>query len=153
MLELVKELSHNAHMDEAQQSEEIIGRLLELNHRMRLHFEDTAESLGLSPAEARSLHVLGDPRPMSDLAGAMHCDASYVTQLADRLEEAGLVEREPDPDDRRVKRLVLTPKGEQTRRELVSRIHETTPALAGLNDQERARFLALLESLDRVTAS
>ena len=140
-------------MDEPQRSEEIIGRLLDLSRRMRLHFEETAESLGLAPAEARSLHVLGDPRPMSDLAGAMHCDASYVTQLADRMEEAGLVEREPDPDDRRVKRLVLTSKGKETRRELVRRIHATTPALAGLDKSERAEFLALLRSLDRVSAS
>ena len=88
---------------------------------------------------------------MSDLAGAMHCDASYVTQLADRLEEAGLVEREPDPDDRRVKRLVLTSKGEETRDELIGRIHETTPAFAGLDEEQRAAFLDILRALGRVT--
>lgn len=32
-------------------------------------------------------------------------------------------------------------------------LHATTPAFAGLNDQERARSLALLTSLDRVTAN
>lgn len=38
-------------MDETLRPPEI-GGLLELNHRMRLHFEETAESLGLSSAEA-----------------------------------------------------------------------------------------------------
>ena len=139
-------------MEDFDRKKEIIGRLLDLNHRMRAHFEEVADSLGLSPPEARSLHVLGEPRSMSDLAGAMHCDASYVTQLADRLEEADLVEREPDPDDRRVKRLVLTAKGEDTRQELVNRVHSSTPALAGLDEQAQLEFLTLLRSLQVSTS-
>lgn len=89
---------------------------------------------------------------MSDLAGAMDYDASYPTQLADPLEGTGLVEREPDPDDRRVKLLVLMTKGEKTRRELLHRIHATTPAFGGLDGKQQAEFLALLRSRNSVPA-
>ncbi len=67
------------------------------------------------------------------MAESLCCDASYITVLADRLEARGLVNRAPDPDDRRVKRLVLTKRGRKVREELLTAIHETTPALAGLD--------------------
>lgn len=75
--------------------------------------------------------------------------ASYITVLADRLEARGLVIRSPDPEDRRVKRLVLTDAGRELRGRLVEAIHATTPALAGL---DAARRQALLETL-RVLAA
>ena len=58
---------------------------------------------GLTPPQAISLMRLQPDAPPSlgDLARHMHCDASYATALADRLEERGLVERYPDPEDRR----------------------------------------------------
>ena len=49
---------------------------------------------------------------MGELAEHLYCDASNVTGIVDRLEGRGLVERKPDPNDRRVKRLVLTPQGQ-----------------------------------------
>ena len=52
---------------------------------------------------------------MSDLAETWGCDASYVTTLADGLQERGLAERRPHPTDRRVKTIVLTPEGRAKR--------------------------------------
>ena len=40
---------------------------------------------------------------MRHLASLLKCDPSNVTFLVDRLEERGLVERQTDPADRRVK--------------------------------------------------
>ena len=51
------------------------------------------------------------PKPMSELAAAMFCDASNITGIADRLEARGLVERVPSAQDRRVKTLVPHPRG------------------------------------------
>ena len=48
---------------------------------------------------------------MKELGLRMHCDPSFVTSIADMLEKRGLAVREPDPADRRVKRLVLTSAG------------------------------------------
>lgn len=48
----------------------------------------------------------------------MNCEASNLTGLVDRLEARGLVERQPHPDDRRVKCVGLTAAGEQLGRDV-----------------------------------
>ncbi|CAM5399605.1 MarR family winged helix-turn-helix transcriptional regulator [Streptomyces abikoensis] len=50
---------------------------------------------------------------MSDLATAVAFSSGGLTRLADRMEEAGLIRREPDPADRRAALAVLTESGEQ----------------------------------------
>src|SRR5918911_2116221 len=72
-------------------------------------FPRVAHQLGLSPPQLKVLHTLapGVELPMGALAESMFCDASNLTGLVDRLEERGLIERRPDPDDRRVKRLTV----------------------------------------------
>ena len=77
-------------------------------------------------------------------AGALHCDASYVTVLSDRLESLGLVERVPDPSDRRVRQLVLTKEGRRMRTRLITKVHSTSPAVANLDAAQRDQLLALL---------
>lgn len=70
------------------------------------------------------LHVSeGDGgRRMTDLAEAVVMSKSGLTALVDRMEKEGLVERRPDPDDRRVTRIALTDRGEERFAE-VSRHH------------------------------
>src|SRR5581483_11979770 len=53
------------------------------------------------------------PTPMSRLAEVLNCEASNLTGLVDKLENRGLVERQPDPGDRRVRLLALTEAGLQ----------------------------------------
>ena len=48
---------------------------------------------------------------MTDLAAAVVISKSGLTSLVDRMEEAGLVAREPDPDDRRAIAVALTAAG------------------------------------------
>jgi DNA-binding MarR family transcriptional regulator len=86
-----------------------------LGERPRISAE--LSELGLHPGLALALRFLepGEPRPMSTLAGLLRCDASNVTNIADRLEAGGMVERRPSEHDRRIKTLVLTPHGEAVR--------------------------------------
>jgi DNA-binding MarR family transcriptional regulator len=86
-----------------------------LGQRPRINAE--LADLGLHPVQALALRFLepGEPRPMNTLAVLLRCDASNVTNIADRLERAGLVERRAAEHDRRVKTLVLTPHGEDVR--------------------------------------
>src|ERR1700741_3817252 len=65
----------------------------------------------LFPPQLLVLKTLDRPRPMREVAATMGCDSSNLTGITDRLEERGLVMRTADPDDRRVKRLVLTDDG------------------------------------------
>src|SRR5688572_22312872 len=90
--------------------------------------------LELTPNDARALGML-DPvhgRTMSSLAESWGCDASNATCMIDRLEQRGLAERRSLPDDRRVKMVVLTPKGVRTRTALIEAIYKPPPALVEL---------------------
>jgi DNA-binding MarR family transcriptional regulator len=81
------------------------------------------------------------PKPMSELAASMFCDASNITGIADRLESRGLVERRSAARDRRVKMLVLTPEGERVRAEVAARLAEPPESLTSLSaaDQRTLR--------------
>jgi DNA-binding MarR family transcriptional regulator len=83
------------------------------------------------------------PKPMSELAATMFCDASNITGIADRLEARGLVERVPAAHDRRVKTLVLTPEGVRVRAAIAARLSEPPEALTSLPaaDQRALRDL------------
>ena len=74
-----------------------------VGEEMRSRLTRVAADYGLSPLHAHLLHVLEPPAAMGAAAGRMCLDASYLTGLADRLEELGLVRRRPDTTDRRVK--------------------------------------------------
>lgn len=90
--------------------------------------------LGLTFPLAHALRVLDPdrPRPMRELADELFCDASNITALADRLEGKGLAERQPDPGDRRVKALALTPEGERARDRVLEIMSEPPPPIAAL---------------------
>ena len=94
--------------------------------------------MGLSPQQSMDLSTLqpGEPMPMSALAEALHCDNSNVTGIVDRLEAAGLAERQPGERDRRVKAVVLTEKGEWTRIEIERRAGQPPPRLAKLSEED-----------------
>jgi DNA-binding MarR family transcriptional regulator len=79
----------------------------------RERFIAGSEQLGLTPLHAGALRMLAlnGPTPMRALAGMLHCDASNVTGIVDRLERRGLAARQSDPADRRVKLVQLTPQG------------------------------------------
>jgi DNA-binding MarR family transcriptional regulator len=104
-------------------------------------FPTVAAELELSPPQAIVLRLLAEPRAMSELATAMHCDNSNVTGIVDRLEERGLVERRNAERDRRVKLIATTRRGRELREELNRRIAEPPEALRGLSaaDQRALR--------------
>jgi DNA-binding MarR family transcriptional regulator len=84
---------------------------------------------------------------MSDLAEHWGCDASYVTTLADGLQERGLAERRPHPTDRRVKTIVLTAEGRATRERALELLSEPPSAFTALNAAEQRQLRDLLRKL------
>lgn len=66
--------------------------------------------LGLTPAEARTLSNVARTGPVrqSVLAERMGIEAMTLSACLDRLEARGLVERAPDPSDRRAKLVDIT---------------------------------------------
>ena len=94
--------------------------------------------LGLSFQQSMALMRLqpGSPLPMSVIAAELGCDNSNVTGIVDRLEAAGLAERQPFANDRRVKAVALTPKGEAVRAEVQLRAGQPPPELAALSERD-----------------
>ncbi|MFB2596204.1 MarR family winged helix-turn-helix transcriptional regulator [Herbiconiux sp. P17] len=70
--------------------------------------------LGLTPSQGEAIRVIGDFAPLSlqDVGRLLICEnGTNPSRLVDRLVDAGLVSREPAPDDRRRVTLSLTPAG------------------------------------------
>jgi DNA-binding MarR family transcriptional regulator len=63
-------------------------------------------------------------------------DPSNYTGLADRLEERGLIERRPDPADRRIKAIAMAEEGSLMRSDFQRRLAGDPGALATLNDSQ-----------------
>ncbi|MEU8246887.1 MarR family winged helix-turn-helix transcriptional regulator [Nonomuraea sp. NPDC048916] len=82
------------------------------------------------------------------LAQRLGIDKTVMTYLVDDLERAGLVERRPDPADRRNKRVLATAEGRATWASLRSRLeHAEEHVLAPLEAAERPLFRELLRKL------
>jgi DNA-binding MarR family transcriptional regulator len=76
--------------------------------------EARLSEVGLSLAKLAALNRLteaGESLPLGQLAERLSCVKSNVTQLVDRLEADGLVNRTSDPNDRRSRLAVLTEAG------------------------------------------
>lgn len=61
--------------------------------------------------------------PLSDISARMLCDNSNLTGIVDRLISKGYVQRRPDPQDRRVSLICLTPAGSEKLRRIKPRHH------------------------------
>ena len=75
--------------------------------------------------------------------------ATRVSRLVDRAEAAGLVERMPDPDDRRAQHVVLTPKGREAAQTFAPLMTDVLDDLVvdTLTAAERATLIELLDRL------
>src|ERR1700682_2775188 len=110
--------------------------------RVHAHFAAIVAELDLAPVQAKALHELevDPPISMRELAERLKSDPSNITGLIDRLESRGLVERRPDPDDRRVKGLVVTPAGIEIRERIWQDVLGHAPHLAVLSADERIQL-------------
>ncbi|MGC1268983.1 MAG: MarR family transcriptional regulator [Croceibacterium sp.] len=106
---------------------------------------------GASLARTKVLLLTQKQGPVraTDIAEMFSLAPRTVTDTLDGMERQGLIRREPDAKDRRVKRIHLTDAGrealaatEPTRRELISQVIGT------LNEAEQAEFARLLDKLD-----
>jgi DNA-binding MarR family transcriptional regulator len=70
---------------------------------------------------------------MNVLAEALHCDASNITGLVDKLEARGIIQRQSDPGDRRVKMIALTQAGIKFRAKLMERLSQPSSSITGLS--------------------
>jgi DNA-binding MarR family transcriptional regulator len=132
------------HQEAGNLTHEIIDLLFALMDGFKDRFREVAESHELSMPQAHLLLSLHEPVPMRDVAAGMGYDASHITALVDRLEERHLVERRPDPTDRRVKRIVITEGGLELRDRMEDQLLATLLPLDQLSVAQRAELRDLL---------
>lgn len=128
---------------------ESLGFLLADSARLlRREFDARARAIGVTRPQWRVLIVLKREEGINqgELAERLEVEAITVGRMVDRLQEAGLVERQADPGDRRAWRLFLTPRSRALMGEL-GPVSDRMIAdmLEGFTSSERESFANYLE--------
>jgi DNA-binding MarR family transcriptional regulator len=118
-------------------------------HASRRFAERIAE-VDLNPPLFRILNLIDAAEGQSQQAigAGIQVPPSRMVALVDELEERGLVERRPNPDDRRVRALFLTRKGRNSlaRGREIARAHEKD-LTEGMSETDRTRLTKLLQKM------
>jgi DNA-binding MarR family transcriptional regulator len=132
----------------------VFGRLTEAAERVtREHMNPLFAAAGLQPGEFDVLATLrrsGEPYLLSPtrLYEAAMISSGGMTDRLDRLERAGLVERRPDPNDRRGKLIALTEAGRRVIDETIgAHVANEERLLSALTPAEQETLNALLKKL------
>ncbi|HET8894569.1 MAG TPA: MarR family transcriptional regulator [Gaiellaceae bacterium] len=135
-------------------SNDPLGRRLVFTAKaVREAFEDTLHQAGGSLGTWVVLSALSDEGVISQsaLGSHVHLEGATITHHIDRLEQLGLVRRQLDPKDRRVRNLELTAEGEQLHKNLLAAMRGfERKMLDGLGDRE---LTGLRKTLDRISAN
>lgn len=120
---------------------------------MRSYLHAVDDVVADVPGGPRGYQVLtaagrGEPSSQLALAQQLGVDRTVMTYLLDDLQSAGLVERKPDPADRRARRVVLTDAGQARLCDLERRLRDSEEHLLDpLDPDERHVLRALLHRL------
>ncbi len=124
-----------------------------LTRRLRHAQAGRLAPLGLTPAQERALRIIArsqEPPRMTELAGHLGIVPRSVTTVIDALEQAGLVRREIDPQNRRAIRLHLTERGGAVRDEMrQARRRAAEDLFAPLPVSDREALGEILSRLDQ----
>lgn len=135
------------------ETEGIVDRIGGLQRRFVSSMEETLEGFDLNYGEWKvltSLRWAGPPyrRTPGSLAKRADLSSGAMTNRLDRLEEAGLIRRLPDPDDRRSVIVEMTEKGNEVWQQSVGAQGEKERLVASaLDDREKKQLNALLRRL------
>jgi len=125
-------------------------RLADNSRQLRRLFDERVRGLGLTGPQARLLLSLerNPNENQSFYAERLEIEPITLTRIVDRLEDAGWIERQSDPNDRRARILHLTDKS----RGIVTALRASVETLfedmlAGFDAEERMVFASLLERI------
>ncbi len=142
---------YTRHMAKSYDFEHAPGHLIRRAHQraVAVFMEETA-AFDVTPVQFAILNALIDD-PGEDqvtLAARVAFDAATSGSVIGRLEAKGWVRRQPDAQDRRRKLIWVTPEGERVALSMKRAVARAqTRILSGLDDAERAQFVALLGKL------
>src|SRR6185437_3181093 len=131
-------------MPQFPQSREIAVSVIDVARMLKTYADQRARQFGISRAQWTVLIRLDrcEGLKQSELAEMLDLQPISLTRLLDRLAANGLIERRPDPHDRRANRLYLTPAARPLIEEL-SHLGEDmmTTVLEGIDDASREQLL------------
>lgn len=124
----------------------------QINDELRKNANNALRSQGLTIAQLDALVELEQApegqRSLKELEQILHVAQSTAAGIVVRLEQKGLVEGVGDAEDRRIKRVRMTPAGEECiRTALHFREEAETQLLSGLTEAERNIFYMLLKKV------
>jgi len=126
---------------------DILNSLADLITQIMAHGERLAQRMSFPTFFIKALHTLDCPMAMKELGRRLHCDPSFVTVIADGLEERGLARREAQPGDRRIRNIVLTDAGMEMRQRMERELAALMPWSRVLDTREREQLLTLLRKM------
>jgi DNA-binding MarR family transcriptional regulator len=136
-----------------QLDQQLFDAMAEFLAKLLQRGDQLADQFGMPVFCLKALHRLGTPVTLKELGKQMHCDPSFVTVIADTLEERGLAKRTPNPADRRLKNLVLTPSGLALKERLEAALVEHMPWSQALDGTERAQLLTMIRKMTSAVAA
>jgi DNA-binding MarR family transcriptional regulator len=113
-------------------------------------FAERIATVGLQPPLFRVLNLVdaAEGKSQQAIAAEIEIPPSRMVALVDELEQRGLVERRPDPEDRRVRALFLTAAGRHSleRGRKIAKQHEEE-LTKGMEPADRKRLVDLLQKI------
>ena len=128
----------------------MLWEIAETATALRRAFDRRAVTLGVTRAQWRVLAKLSRWPGLRqvDLAEQLDMEAITLCRIVDRLAEAGLVERQPDPLDRRAWKLVLTAKSKPLVRKLGALADDLAEeAFKGMKPEQRDAVRTMLATI------
>jgi MarR family transcriptional regulator for hemolysin len=129
---------------------EIAFTIMDVARMLRTYADQRARQFGISRAQWGVLVRLdrSEGLKQSELAEILDLQPISLTRLLDRLAENGLIERRPDPNDRRANRLYLKPAARPLLAQLAGLGQDMMEdVLAGLDGKANARLLRDLKTI------
>jgi DNA-binding MarR family transcriptional regulator len=125
----------------------LIAAWQRVTHRLLSALDDELAGLGLSAGEVNLLAALADAEPATvrALGEATGQRPSTLTGVLDRLERRGLVERRPNPADRRSTLVAPTAQGRAAAHEVAAAFERVAGRLPGDTAADAHRLLAALD--------
>ena len=124
--------------------------LAQVSQAYRALSDDFINRIAMHRAQAGLLCRLfaNDGITQSEIAEQLAVQGATVTNILQRMEEAGLVTRRRDLDDNRLVRVYLTDAGRQTERAITEQFIQLEGAIfEGIDEPERAQLRRLLRKM------
>jgi len=131
----------------------LLIKLVLMVRRFRNQLDENLRKIDQSTARMETLSAILNmqgPKSQTDVARRLRVEAATVTRMVDILSKEGLVERTPDPNDRRVNLLSISPKGEAVLEEIF-RVYDRmrNHMLQDLDEDDVERMHVLVDLMTR----